>query len=514
MNNKDIMLKLLKKHFGYDSFKKGQEKVINAVLSKKDVLCVMPTGGGKSICFQIPALMLEGITVVVSPLISLMKEQTEELNKRGISAVYISGKLEYDTIKKIFDNADNYKIIYISPEKLDNDNYTSYLLSLDISLIVIDEAHCVSQWGQSFRPSYLKIKDFLGKLKKRPVVSAFTATASPDVRKDIISLLGLKNTYTYIAGFERKNLYYIIIRPKDKNRELLKIVKSRSALCGIVYCATRFTTDKVFDILEANNIPAVKYHAGMNEHERTQAQEAFLSGEKTVMAATVAFGMGIDKPDISYIIHYNMPLNFESYYQETGRAGRDGEKSECIMLYSDKDLGTNQKIISNCENIKDLKTQKIIIQSNIKKVDKIYKFCHTKKCLRNEMLAFFGEYHFTKCGKCSNCKIQYKQKDITLSAQKILSSVARTKQKATLSENINVLNGIKTRFIVNNSLDKISTFAIMQDMKISEIRILLNALINLGYLKILHYKHKDILQLTEKAIPVLKGETKVYADFL
>ncbi|MBQ2153309.1 MAG: ATP-dependent DNA helicase RecQ [Clostridia bacterium] len=514
MDNKESMRIILKKYFGYDSFKKGQEKVIKAILSKKDALCVMPTGGGKSVCFQIPALMLNGVTLVVSPLISLMKAQTEELNKKGISAVCISGKQEYNTIKRIFDNADRYKIIYISPEKLANDNYLYYLLPLDISLLVIDEAHCVSQWGQSFRPSYLKIKDFLGKLEKRPVVSAFTATASPAVRKDILSLLGLKNTYTYIAGFERPNLYYSIIRPKSKNKELLKIVKYRSALCGIIYCATRFAADKVYDLLEINNIPCVKYHAGMSDKERAKAQAAFLSGEKTVMAATIAFGMGIDKPDISYIVHYNMPLSFESYYQETGRAGRDGEKAECIMLYSDKDPETNQKIISDCENIKDRNIQKSIIQNNNKKLDKVYKFCHTKKCLRNELLAFFGEYHFKKCGKCSNCKIQTMQKNITLPAQKILSSVARTKQRATLSENINVLKGIKTRYIADNHFDKLSTFGLMQEMKISEIRILINALINLGYLKLLHYKHKDILQLTEKSLPVLKGETTVYADFL
>ncbi|MBQ2603763.1 MAG: RecQ family ATP-dependent DNA helicase [Acutalibacteraceae bacterium] len=516
MNNKEIMLKLLKKHFGYDSFKKGQEKIINTLLSKKDVLCVMPTGGGKSVCFQIPALMLDGITVVVSPLISLMNDQTKSLNSKGISAVSISGKQEYAALKTVFkDAAENkYKILYISPEKLENDNYTSYLLSLDISMIVIDEAHCVSQWGQSFRPSYLKIRSFISKLSKRPVISAFTATASVVVRKDIINLLGLTNTYTYIAGFDRPNIYYSIISPKNKNTELLSIIKNRFALCGIVYCSTRFMTDKVYDFLEINNIPVVKYHAGMTDKERTQAQNAFLSGEKTVMTATVAFGMGIDKPDISYIVHYNMPLSFENYYQETGRAGRDGEKAECIMMYNDKDLETNQKIISNCENIKDKSIQKKLVKSSLKKLDKVYRFCHTKKCLRNEMLAFFGEYHISKCGKCSSCKIRYQQKNITLSAQKILSSVARTEQRAPLSENIYVLKGIKTPYIVYNKFDTLSTFAIMQDLKVSQIRILINALINLGYLRIRQNKHRIILQLTENAVPVLKGEKEVFAEFL
>jgi len=395
------------KYFGYRSFRPAQEALINAQLSGIDVLGVMPTGAGKSICFQIPALMLSGVTIVISPLISLMKDQVFQLQRAKIPAAFINSSLGAEQYKRVLFNAGQgeYKIIYVAPERLETDDFQSFAAGTEISLIAIDEAHCVSQWGQDFRPSYLRIESFVKKLNKRPILGAFTATATADVKKDIISLLGLNNPLNLTTGFDRPNLYFGVEKPKNKSKYFHELTDSRRQMCGVVYCSTRKTVDALTAQLRRRGILASRYHAGLEDEERRQNQDDFIQNKISVMVATNAFGMGIDKPDVRYVIHYNIPKNLEGHYQEAGRAGRDGQPAECVVLFSNEDIRTAEFFIDGSEKNEELtqRQRKAVSNRDAARLDKMIRYCEIESCLRSYILGYFGERQRGMCGNCSNC---------------------------------------------------------------------------------------------------------------
>ncbi len=398
---------VLKKYFGYDEFRSGQEELIDAVLSGQDVFGIMPTGAGKSLCYQIPSLMMKGITLVISPLISLMKDQVAALNQAGVYAAYLNSSLTQGQYFKAlsFAKAGKYKIIYVAPERLLTDSFLDFAQNADISFISVDEVHCVSQWGQDFRPSYLKITEFVKRLKSRPVIGAFTATATAEVRDDVVKILELKSPKIVTTGFDRKNLSFYVSREKDKKRELFKILREHYDESGIIYCITRKLVDEVYELLLERGLDAAKYHAGMSDEERVRNQDAFTSDRARVMVATNAFGMGIDKPDVRFVIHYNMPKNMESYYQEAGRAGRDGEKADCYLLYSAKDVHTNTYFIENNRENDELSDEQLenVLEKDRERLKQMTFYCHTKYCYRKFMLNYFGERAESFCGSCGNC---------------------------------------------------------------------------------------------------------------
>lgn len=398
---------LLKEYFGYDSFRKGQEEVIDSILSGRDVLGVMPTGAGKSVCYQIPALMFSGITLVISPLISLMQDQVAALNQAGVHAAYLNSSLTYRQYLTALKYAreGRYKIIYVAPERLETTEFLAFAMHMEISMVCIDEAHCVSQWGQDFRPSYLRIVEFISQLQTRPIVSAFTATATSDVREDIIRILKLENPMILTTGFDRSNLYFQTEQPKDKFEALLRYMKSFEGQSGVIYCLTRKAVEEVCEKLVLAGYPATRYHAGLTPEERKENQEAFIYDTKPIMVATNAFGMGIDKSNVRYVIHYNMPKNMEGYYQEAGRAGRDGEPSKCILLYSPQDILVNRYFIENNNRNEELTEdeQEFIRKLDEKRLQQMSLYCTTKKCLRTYILNYFGENGPANCGGCSNC---------------------------------------------------------------------------------------------------------------
>lgn len=401
------MLKILKSVFGYSSFRTGQKEIAENLIKGNDVLAVMPTGAGKSLCYQIPALKMDGITIVVSPLISLMTDQVRSLIQCGIRAAYLNSTLTQKQYYKAIKNAENYtyKIIYVAPERLLTDSFLSFAKSVNISLIAVDEAHCISQWGQDFRPSYLNIKDFINSLPQKPVVGAFTATATDKVKRDIIKGLNLDSPYTITTGYNRKNLYFSVKRPYEKMDELIKTVKEHKNECGIIYCISRKTVDELEYFLNLKGYSVTKYHAGLSDVERTHNQEEFIRGNKNIMVATNAFGMGIDKPDVRYVLHYNMPMSMEAYYQEAGRAGRDGKAAQCIMLYSPQDYRTNEFLINLIDENESLtKDEKDDIKAkDMYKLDKMKAYALSKRCLREYILNYFGERTKPECEYCSNC---------------------------------------------------------------------------------------------------------------
>lgn len=392
-------LELLKKHFGYESFRPGQEKMVKHILNHEDCLGIMPTGAGKSICYQIPALIFSGTTIVISPLISLMKDQVDTLNKKQIPAAYINSTLSLSESKNIMKNALNgkYKIIYIAPERLDMPSFIDFLNTISISMIAIDEAHCVSQWGHDFRKSYLQIANVISKLKSRPIISAFTATATNIVKEDIKKILNLNNPFTLTTGFDRQNLSFHVLDFHNKKEFIVNYLETHKNICGIIYCLTRKNVDSLYYYLESLSFSACKYHGGMSEKQRSKNQDEFILGHFSIMIATNAFGMGIDKPNIRYVIHYNMPKDLESYYQEAGRAGRDGLASECILLFSKSDIISNKFLIDHSNKFANHTTE-------YQKLNQIITYCNTKKCLRKYMLEYFGEHPgFKICNYCSNC---------------------------------------------------------------------------------------------------------------
>lgn len=397
----------LLKYFGYGAFRTGQKTLIDYILSGRDVLGILPTGGGKSLCFQIPALMASGMTLVVSPLISLMKDQVNALTKANIAAAFINSSLNERQVAKALLNAENrmYKLIYVAPERLASPNFLAFASSAQIFMVTVDEAHCVSQWGRDFRPSYVKIPEFTARLRGRPVTSAFTATATPEVREDIIKLLKLKNPGVLVSGFDRENLYFAVRRPEDKFAELTGYLKDKKDKSGIIYCSTRSAVEEVCARLNKSGYKAARYHAGLSDAERQANQDDFLYDRVKIMAATNAFGMGIDKANVSFVLHYNMPKDIEGYYQEAGRAGRDGKPADCILFYGERDVLTGTWMIENGSDIKypDQKTEKRIKNRSRKRLRDMKLYCSTKKCLRGYILKYFGEHPKKRCGNCENC---------------------------------------------------------------------------------------------------------------
>lgn len=506
---------VLYRYFGYTAFRSGQAELIDAQLSGRDVFGIMPTGGGKSLCYQIPALMLEGITLVVSPLISLMKDQVTALKNMGVSAAYVNRSLSAEQIRLVLRNIQQkkYKIIYIAPERLLTESFLAAISNLKIAMVAVDEAHCISQWGQDFRPSYLRIADFLKLLKVRPVVSAFTATATQEVRDDVERILGLQNPLRIITGYDRPNLRFAVVQPKSKHLALLDFIEARPGKCGIVYCSTRKEVEKVCQMLQNKGISATRYHAGLSEEERHTNQDDFVYDRCKVMVATNAFGMGIDKSNVGYVIHYNMPQCIESYYQEAGRAGRDGENADCILLYSPSDIRTAKFLIQHPTENEELSEEERsnLIKRELIRLDAMVGYCNTSHCLRGYILEYFGQEYPQLCGNCSNCESTAEQRDITEYAKMILSCIYRIHEQLGYSLGITlvvrVLHGSREKRIKELRLDRLSTYGIMNHVPRAEIREMISALENQGY--IMTHPDRGDLNLTDKAREVLFHGEKV-----
>ena len=504
--------KILKECFGHSDFRAGQGDIVDCLLSGRDALGIMPTGAGKSICYQVPALAFEGITVVVSPLISLMKDQVTALVQSGISAAYINSSLTESQYISASQNAEKgkYKIIYVAPERLTTAEFLDLCKKINVSMVAVDEAHCVSQWGQDFRPSYLKIREFINGLKVRPVVGAFTATATKEVKNDILRLLELDNPLIVTTGFDRPNLFFSVERPGSKSGRLLEFVKERKDKSGIVYCATRKTVEEVCDLLNNNGFSATRYHAGLSETERKDNQEAFVYDRSQIMVATNAFGMGIDKSNVSFVIHYNMPKNIESYYQEAGRAGRDGEEADCILLYSGRDVRTNQFLIERSEANSELskEDQDAVRKKDMERLKFMTYYCTTNDCLRNFILRYFGDRSANYCGKCSNCLTRFETVDITVDAQKILSCIIKTGQRFGKKMICDVLRGSKSERLMRLGLESQSTYGIMKSCTEKRLREVIDSLEQQGYITAEGGEY-PVLKVTAASYGVLRGNVNV-----
>ena len=459
---------VLRQYFGYTEFRQGQGELIDAILAGRDVLGVMPTGGGKSLCYQIPALLLDGVTLVISPLISLMKDQVAALCAAGISAAYINSSLSEDQIRRVYSAARSgkYKLLYVAPERLEGSGFFRLASGLNVPFVAVDEAHCISQWGQDFRPSYLHISAFIDSLPRRPVVAAFTATATAQVRHDIERLLELDSPMLTVTGFNRPNLYFDVLRPDDKFSALRKLIDERRDKSGIIYCSTRATVERIEAGLRSHGVSVTRYHAGLSEAERRENQDAFSFDRCSVMVATNAFGMGIDKSNVGYVIHYNMPKSLEAYYQEAGRAGRDGSDADCILLYSPGDVYTARFLIENGGNPElSEETQAIVRRRELERLSAMQDYCRTTACLRGRLLDYFGQHHPESCGNCGNCRGNFKLEDITERAQMALSCVVRIRRRCGFyvgkSLLVQALCGGKSKRLVSLGLDTITTYGLM-----------------------------------------------------
>ena len=477
---------VLKQYFGYDSFRKGQSDIIEAILQGQDALAIMPTGAGKSVCYQVPAMLLSGITIVISPLISLMQDQVKSLNEAGINAAYINSTLSEQQMYKALDYAaqGKYKIIYVAPERLETMSFMTFAQKADISMVTIDEAHCISQWGQDFRPSYLKIVDFIDSLPERPVVSAFTATATSEVKTDIECILKLKSPKLVVTGFDRKNLYYSVehLSGKKKDAYIAAYIKEHMDESGIIYCATRKNVDKLYDEFSSLGISVTKYHAGLDNETRKQNQDDFIYDRVQVVIATNAFGMGIDKSNVRYVIHYNMPQSMENYYQEAGRAGRDGGESQCILLFSAQDVIIDKFLLDSkeFEGVED-EDRSVIRERDLHRLHTMEMYCKTTECLRNYILSYFGEKTGEPCGNCGNCNNEYEQIDMTADAKWVINCLAETHGRFGLSIVLGTLLGAKRARLKEVGALNYKSYGKLSNRKEAELRLLIDKMINAGY---------------------------------
>jgi len=503
---------VLRHYFGYDSFREGQEILIDSILAGRDAMGIMPTGSGKSLCFQVPALMTEGITLVISPLISLMKDQVASLNQAGIHAAYLNSSLSSSQYVKALAYAreGRYPIIYVAPERLLTEEFLDFCLNVRITMVAVDEAHCVSQWGQDFRPSYLKIVDFIEKLPKRPVISAFTATATKEVRDDIIDILMLQDPAVVSTGYDRPNLYLSVQSPKDKYATMKNFVERHPGQCGIIYCLTRKMVEEVCGKLNKEGFSATRYHAGLSDAERRTNQDDFIYDKSLIMVATNAFGMGIDKSNVRYVIHYNMPKNLESYYQEVGRCSRDGEPGECLLLYGGQDVITNQMFIESNQDNQELDsiTRKLVEERDRERLKKMTYYCFTNDCLRDYILRYFGEYKENYCGNCSNCLTGFETVDVTDTAKAIIGCTETSRQRYGANVIMDTLHGANTVKIRNYGMNENPHYAVLSKVPVYKLRQVMNHLLLKEYLSVTNDEYA-IVKLTQKAGAVLNEEETI-----
>ena len=481
----------LKILFGYDSFRAGQKSVIDNILAGRDAFAVMPTGAGKSVCYQIPAVLLPGITLVISPLISLMQDQVKALNEAGVQAAFINSSLsekDYnETIRKA--RQGTYKIIYIAPERLVTEGFLALAKSVPISMVTVDEAHCISQWGQDFRPSYMKIVEFVKILEKRPIISAFTATATETVREDIVCTLGLQNPFTLVNGFDRENLFFQVEKPKNKEQYILKYISGHSGDSGIIYCATRKNVDNIYELLKSKGISVGKYHAGMNAEERKKMQDDFVFDYTSIVVATNAFGMGIDKSNVRFVIHYNMPQSMENYYQEAGRAGRDGLDAKCILLFSPQDIVINRFLLDHKE-MQDLDPadRETVRERDARRLQVMERYCYTTECLRNYILKYFGENPEKPCQDCGNCLREFETLDMTEAAKKVINCVYEAKGRYGKQIIIDTVAGAKTARLEEIGTVRYKSYGVLAGTNKNLLRRLIEQLVLEGYLRVGDYQ--------------------------